>query len=101
MDDQMSEHKRVIDQYLTELQNSTIIKQNTSKEEHSAHVRRLQKLQSKVLKVKGRLDRLRKHRDPNFVNSQIDAELVLSEDARSHKFGQTMGSNHPQINTEK
>jgi hypothetical protein len=44
MDDRMSEHRRVIDQYLIELQKSTIIKQNTSKEEHIAHVRRLQKL---------------------------------------------------------
>lgn len=45
-------------------------------------MRRLHKLQSKVQKVKGRLDRLRKFRDPNFVNSQIDAELVGSDDGR-------------------
>ena len=69
MDDEISENRRVIGQYLTELQKSSFIKQNTSKEEHVAHVRRLLKLQTKVIKVKDRLDRLRKHRDPNFANS--------------------------------
>ena len=44
------------------------------------HVRRLQKLHYKVLKVRGRLDRLRKHRDPNYANSQIDTALVRSDD---------------------
>lgn len=42
----------------------------------------------------GRLDRLRKYRDPNFVNSHIDTGLVCSEDeGRSNKkFYQTVGA---------
>ena len=72
----MSENRRVIDQYITELQMSSFIRQNTSQDEHSLHIKRLQKLQSKVQKVKGRLQRLRKHRDPNFANSQIDVALT-------------------------
>ena len=37
----MSEHKSVLGQYITELQKSSFIKQNTSKDEHLGHVRRL------------------------------------------------------------
>ena len=54
-----------------------------------SHVRRIQKLQGKVLKVKDRLDRLRKHRDPNYANSQIDAQMVKSDDGE--RFYQTTG----------
>ena len=77
MDDEMSEHSRVIGQYIVELQKSSFIKENTSRDEHLSHLRRLQKLQGKVLKVKGRLERLRKHRDPNFANSLIDQGLLV------------------------
>ena len=43
-------------------------------------MRRLQKLQQKVVKVKDRLDRLRKHRDPNYANSQIETGFLQPED---------------------
>lgn len=65
----MSEHRRVLDQYLEELQRSTFIRENTSKEEHSGHIRSLQKLAAKTRKVQDRLYRLRKYKDPNYANS--------------------------------
>jgi len=71
------------------LQKSSYIKHNTSKDEHVSHIRRIQKLQGKVLKVRDRLDRLRKHRDPNYANSQIDAQMVRSDDGE--RFYQTTG----------
>jgi len=39
-------------------------------------LRRLSRLQLKVQKVKDRLERLRKHRDPNYVNSNIIVETT-------------------------
>ena len=41
-------------------------------------MRRLSRLQSKVIKVKARMQRLRKYRDPNFVNENIDTGLLHS-----------------------
>ena len=78
MDDELGEQRFTIDKYYSELVNSSYIKQNTSKDVHLGHLRRLQKLHTKVTKVKGRLDRLRKHRDPDFTG------LVLSEDERRY-----------------
>ena len=80
MDDEMSENRRVIDRYISELQSMSFIRQTTTEEQHEAHLRRLQKLQQKVAKVKDRLDRLRKHRDPNYANSQIDTGLLKTDD---------------------
>lgn len=80
MDVELGEYSRVIDQYITELQKSSFIRENTSREEHANHVRRLHKLQQKVAKVMNRLERLRKHRDPNFANIKIDYGLVKSDD---------------------
>ena len=83
MDDEISQHSRVLDQYLTDLQKSSYIKHHTNRIDHNTQVRRLVKLMAKAAKVKDRLGRLRKHRDPNYANAHIDAVLIVNAKSKS------------------
>lgn len=44
MDEEIVQNKCVLDQYLAELQKSSFIKNNTNRNDHNIHVRRLMKL---------------------------------------------------------
>ena len=76
LEEEVNEHQRVLTNYQIELQNSSFIVENTTKDEHAKSLKRLSKLQAKIDKVRQRLARLRKQKDPSHSRARHDIAFL-------------------------